>query len=392
MCLHFFVHLLCVQVGRVNAGLNVLPISEENLAEEIRNSDLFANESGFAWPAEGTTCSSLDGPFCSFQEKSAGSSNVRRLLAGTAASLFGWENGWAALRHIAIFGYKDLAVTLMDNHHLVNQKDKHNGWTALDYAANSGHVEVLHILLDDAGFTQVNNRDDELMTVLHRAVLAGHLAATRTLLEHTRFEEPDAKDKRGCTALHLAASEGHVNLAKFLIEHGRLPDEAVNAKDGANSTALHHAVKSGHLAIAELVLGSMRFKEADASNIFGTALHLAAFAGHVQLAKFLVGHGEFGKVNAKESHGYTALHAAVTNGHGEVVSFLVADSRFKAINAKDDDGWTALDRAMALQRTEISEVLAQLNAERLAIETHSARNPFVDRSKVFDTPSNPFMI
>merc|ERR1712070_209264 len=136
----------------------------------------------------------------------------------------------------------------------------------------------------------------------------------------------------------------------------------------------------------------MRFKEADASNVFGTALHLSAFAGHVELAKFLVGHGGFSKVNAQESHGYTALHAAVTNGHSEVVSFLVADSRFQAINAKDDAGWTALDRAMALQQTEISEILAELNAERLAIETDSSRNPFVDKSKVFEMPSNPFFI
>eukprot|EP00746_Dinoflagellata_sp_MGD_P076728 gnl/MRDRNA2_/MRDRNA2_30868_c0_seq1.p1 gnl/MRDRNA2_/MRDRNA2_30868_c0~~gnl/MRDRNA2_/MRDRNA2_30868_c0_seq1.p1 ORF type:complete len:116 (+),score=18.15 gnl/MRDRNA2_/MRDRNA2_30868_c0_seq1:100-447(+) len=111
MCLHSFVRLLCVQVGRVNAGLNVLPISEENLAAEVINSDLFANELGFARGVEGTTCSSLDdGPFCAFQEKSAGSSNVRRLLAGTAASLFGWENGWAALRHTAIFGYKEVML------------------------------------------------------------------------------------------------------------------------------------------------------------------------------------------------------------------------------------------------------------------------------------------
>lgn len=386
------VRLLYILVGPVNAGLNVLPISEESLAAELVSSDLFALGADSAWATEGTRCSSLDdGPFCSFQSNPVGGANLRRLLAGTAAAFFGWENGWAALRHAAIFGYKDLALKLMSREHIVNHRDEHSGWTALNYAANSGHVGILHVLLEYAGFNQVNNRDHEAMTVLHRAALAGHLAVTETLIEHVRFEEADAKDKRGCTALHLAASEGHVELVKFLIEHSHLPDEAVNAKDGANSTVLHHAVKSGHLPVAELLLTSMRFNEADASNIFGTALHLAAFAGHVELAKFLVGHGSFGKVNAQESHG-TALHAAVIHGHVELVSFLVTDSRFRAINAKDDAGWTALDRAIALERTEISSLLTQLNAERKSVETDAARNPFVDRSKVFHAPSITDMI
>ncbi|KAL6208514.1 hypothetical protein ACLB2K_019463 [Fragaria x ananassa] len=112
-----------------------------------------------------------------------------------------------------------------------------NGKTAFDLAAENGHLSLLgHLRFDDvllraarlddvhglksclAEGAEVNVRDQNGWTPLHRAAFKGRIECVKVLLNHGA--QLDVVDNAGYTPLHCAVEAGHVQVALLLVAHG----------------------------------------------------------------------------------------------------------------------------------------------------------------------------
>ncbi len=144
------------------------------------------------------------------------------------------NQGWTPL-HIVLD--KDIAAILVANGADVNAKDKY-GWTPLHAAVGTEHgrlkVEGLGLSAD-----------------VKAKILAKDSARRKTLLCFfiEKGADVNAKDDDGSTPLHKAASAGHKEDVEWLIANGA----NLNLRDWLDSTPLDAAVMSGHKDIAKIL-------------------------------------------------------------------------------------------------------------------------------------------
>jgi len=93
----------------------------------------------------------------------------------------------------------------------------------------------------------VNARDKNGLTPLHRAADQGRTDIARILLEHGT--DVNARDKNGLTPLHRAAFWEDAEVARLLLEHGA----DVNARDEDGETPLDYARMMGHKEVARVI-------------------------------------------------------------------------------------------------------------------------------------------
>jgi ankyrin repeat domain-containing protein 50 len=235
------------------------------------------------------------------------------------------------LYYASDMGLQTVVQLLLDHNAEVDAKDE-DGQTALHKAALNGHETVVRLLLDHNA--EVDVKDEGGRTALHGAAFNGHEVVVRLLLDHQA--EVDAKSENGRTTLHRAAFNGYETMVRLLLDH----QAEVNAKSEDGWTALHRAALGGHEAVVRLLLDHQA--KAHAKDEDGrTALHEAALGGHEAVVRLLLDHQA--EVHAKDKYGWTALHRAASNGHEAVVRLLL-DHQAR-VDVKDKDGWTALHRA-----------------------------------------------
>ncbi|GLD58997.1 ankyrin repeat domain-containing protein 26-like isoform X1 [Lates japonicus] len=128
----------------------------------------------------------------------------------------------------------------------INQLDKENR-TALHIACASGHVEVVHFLVESKA--KLNLCDNQNRSALMKAVQGQHKRCMSILLEN--HADPNLMDINGNTALHLVANIPSPSLAVLLLEH----DANINAQNKEGFTPLTVAVRENHIEMAELLLG-----------------------------------------------------------------------------------------------------------------------------------------
>ncbi len=121
-----------------------------------------------------------------------------------------------------------------------------NGFYPIHEAASSGHVDVIHELLDfDCDIDVRTGGFDEERTPLMLAAKKGHSTVVRCLLD--AGAEINALDEEKHTALSLAAQHGREDAVQVLLEFGA----------DMGSSGLHPAriaVYQGHAEILELFL------------------------------------------------------------------------------------------------------------------------------------------
>jgi ankyrin repeat protein len=88
--------------------------------------------------------------------------------------------------------------------------------TPLIYAAQTGHVEVVRVLLEGGANAESANVDQ--WNTLHYAAMNGHLDVCRLLLDWG--VNVNCLNKRKYTPLHYAAWAGYLSVAKLLVERG----------------------------------------------------------------------------------------------------------------------------------------------------------------------------
>lgn len=240
----------------------------------------------------------------------------------------------------ALYGLMRLSRDLLlasweSNVEIADLKDS-NGRTPLMCAAESGHKDIVELLL-----------------------CAGIAGA-------------DAKDNAGRTALLCAATNGHEDTVKLLL--GITAIEA-DAADSDGWTPLMWAESNGHKATVKLLLSVGKAKPDVRNNAGWTPLMLTAYNGHRDIAEQLLSTNKV-EVDAKDKDGWTALMWASANGHKDTVILLLSDVRVEA-EAKDNAGWTALMWGVSKGHKDTVEVLLAIDEVDVDTKNNNKSTPLI---------------
>lgn len=259
-------------------------------------------------------------------------------------------------------------------------------------AAEEGHFQTVQTLVDSGA--DVNVRDLEGMTALHRASANGHIDIVRFLTRVPGIMVP-LLDATRSTALHLAIHSGHAQVVAYLLdlypEGAELADLFHAAAQGGFqsirqllldfSSGLDHetirnalvaAVLNGHLDEVLDIMAGITTLESAPTNL-GTEYYTQALEAHVynttytfntELIRLLVVYGaRVPLVLDGRQPQQTWLHHATKHGMIEPVRLLTGyDSRLGVvipISAINDTGATALDIAATSLQVEIMRYLLE---------------------------------
>lgn len=147
------------------------------------------------------------------------------------------EKGWTPLHCTAAEGHTEAAKILINNSWISKHAITSDGKTAFALAAENGHISLYNTLhlgeeLQRAARVEdihsmksclvegvdVNGRDQNGWTALHRAAFKGRMESVKLLIKHGA--EVNAADDGGRTALELAVETGHIQIAMWLMDHG----------------------------------------------------------------------------------------------------------------------------------------------------------------------------
>ncbi|KAK5645048.1 hypothetical protein RI129_006348 [Pyrocoelia pectoralis] len=161
----------------------------------------------------------------------------------------------------------------------------------------------------------------------------GQAAVLKMFIE--RGASLDATDKLGKTSLYFAASKGYLLTVRVLLNHGA----AIN-HSSKNGTALFTAVQNEHIGTVKLLLQ----KGADVSKtdyLNRTALSFAACGNNIEILTLLLDYDS--NIEHQSKYGLTPLLHAATKGQTAVIEILL--NRGALINAKDQKNRTAVYHA-----------------------------------------------
>ena len=257
-----------------------------------------------------------------------GLTRLARKLLQMGADVNGMDSE-TALHTAAQSGHPDVVELLLDYGAKINQVNC-RGQTAVDIAALNRQWEVEDLLLDRGGAHRTN-------PPLHIAALRGQFEDILTLLDEGA--DVDAAEDWGKTALRLAAEAGHLAIVQLLLERGADP----NKVDHHGCIALEGALNypAANEAVIPLVSRSI---DPTAIDLQGrTSLHLAACAKSKsnRVLNILLGAGM--SPDARDRDGWTPLHWAARGRLPSSIMVLLDAGADKA--AKNKDGWTPYDVA-----------------------------------------------
>lgn len=208
---------------------------------------------------------------------------------------------------------------------------------------DNGDVETLKILLEKGSDKKANyvryimkqESGSSQFSALHAAAQSGHLDVVKLILSNGAFI--NAKNSTHRIPLHMAASRGHPKVVKYFIQNGG----ALNAKDINGLTPLHCAAKSKSIECVKVLLEN----GADGMNLdhFGqTFLHNAA-KGSPDVLEYIINLGIF-DINIKSNRGNTPFHLAVQHSIATTEILL----RFGAdVSNRNNNGETPLHLAIS---------------------------------------------
>ena len=232
-------------------------------------------------------------------------------------------------------GHLEIAKTLIFNDHsIVNEKTK-QGWTALIFASCKGHIEIVHLLLQNG--SEPNMAGFNGVTALMGASQEGHTEIVHLLLEagakpnvflrggqtadHAIVNKQT--NRQGRTALFFASLEGHIEIVHLLLQKGSEP----NVAGFKGETALMAASQKGHTEIVHLLLETGADPNVFYSN-GQTALMLASDEGHSKVVKLLLAHhADYTVFKSVRGIPFDSFGYACHSGNQETVDVFLNDTK-----------------------------------------------------------------
>lgn len=258
--------------------------------------------------------------------------------------------------HIAVrFGNIEILQALLHSRRKLDfDKEAAFGGSAVHEALTYTTYDIVELLLPHCDTAL---KDDLGDTALHLAIRrkayatneGDYLRIIRLLLQRPETDV-NAKNYDGLTALHRAAYRGDLDLVDLLLSH---KDVEVDVIDEYGESPLHRAAYYGHLDVVKLLLARSDVKRANISG--ATALHIAAYYGRAAFVEYLLSYDE-GLVNVPDNRGDTPLQIAARYDRLDVVKLLIPLSN---LDYKNKDGKNALDVAISRGHSEVAELLRQ---------------------------------
>lgn len=153
------------------------------------------------------------------------------------------KNGGTPLMHASVGGSLDIVNLLLREGADVNERAG-NGWSALMLASAKGFSRIVKRLIQVKG--EPNIRDVFGWTPLMHAVEQNRKDVIELLVSSPNGEI-DNRNIDGVTALHRAAALGYIEIVRILLAVGARAD----LPDQTGRTAVDYAMESGNLQIAK---------------------------------------------------------------------------------------------------------------------------------------------
>jgi len=169
------------------------------------------------------------------------------------------EHEYMPLHYAACNGHIDIVDFLLNKGASMMDRVRHSQDAPIHLAASCGKSNVIEYLLrrNDAfneREEQINVRNRQQETPLHKAVLTGHIEATLTLLD--MGADMEAQTLGGSTALHIAAQNADIELAMLLLERGADP----NVRDLCDN---HGATPAWYFLKNDIIQGNLTAEQRD---------------------------------------------------------------------------------------------------------------------------------
>ncbi|GAB1610522.1 alpha-latrocrustotoxin-Lt1a-like [Argonauta hians] len=239
--------------------------------------------------------------------------------------------------------------------HHVNLSRGHDDERALHVACGAGHLDVVKILVEEAG------ANVEVLTLLprggvtplHKAVRGGHPEVVRYLCD-VGGANPEASDADNKRPIHMAVEAESDEILQALVDRG----VDVNATDRAGQTPLHLAVKARSLPMVRTLLQTGRADLNLADRRGDYPLHLAVTRKSQEITAALVQAGC--NVHVVSPYQETALLQAAAIGCYVIVDILLQQGA--NVNAQGNDRSTALHKIQYARcsREESDRIISRL--------------------------------
>eukprot|EP01094_Clydonella_sp_ATCC50884_P002923 TRINITY_DN12242_c0_g1_i1.p1 TRINITY_DN12242_c0_g1~~TRINITY_DN12242_c0_g1_i1.p1 ORF type:complete len:569 (+),score=179.37 TRINITY_DN12242_c0_g1_i1:85-1791(+) len=229
------------------------------------------------------------------------------------------------------------------------QKPTRDGVTPLMCAIDRGQFETAKTLIDRAA--RADKEVNGYITAMYLAMLRGNVNLGKMIAD-AGGKVMSGKNKS--TPLHAAVSSRNPACVEFLLENGHLPVPL--DKDGW--TPLHLAAVLDDPGPLAMLLEKNVNIEVPCRGSKLLALHCAALTGRTENCKLLVEKGANIEARDKKD-GITPLIATFFNDHQDTCKYLLGAGASMMTRRPDDAGITPMVNAIALQRTEISNILCE---------------------------------
>ncbi|MHB9147311.1 MAG: ankyrin repeat domain-containing protein [Candidatus Amoebophilus sp.] len=244
----------------------------------------------------------------------------------------------------------------------INIKDD-EGETVLHKAVRLGSQEQVDFLLKFENIN-VNCKNKDQQTPLHEAVRYSNQEIIDRLL--AKGADINAKDNLENTPLDIAAIEDNKETIQKLLSNSNID---INAKNRAGDTPFHTATRNKKLAAVQAFL---QFKGIDINvvNYNGnTPLGIAARNGDVAIMKLLLNNHAAIRI---DNDGNTLLHQAVKSGEKDAIKLLLDTQKFD-VNAKNTNGETPLYIAIT-EGYKVEDIMLLLSCPGININNTNKNN------------------
>ncbi|XP_066603546.1 rabankyrin-5 [Prorops nasuta] len=314
---------------------------------------------------------------------------------GLPTDILTYTTKQAPLHFAVINQYLDIVMELLSVGNSSVQINLRNGdnETPLSLAMQSslkGKDIVLALIFAGA---DINQRNDEGLTLLHQAIVKEDSATAIFLLDNGA--DMNARTKNGETPLQLsvhyrlsevvealckrgvntsvgcplwdALDSEQEDTASILVKYGADPDCWGPGPDGCQQTLLHKALDENKEEIAQFLIRSgcdlntprkpgPDGSGGDEARDNCTPLHLCCQWGLELVVQTLIEHGA--DVNARDSDGKTPIHIAIHNQHSQIINLLLCHPNID-LNKRDKKNLTPFATALTVRNNKAAQAILE---------------------------------